>query len=95
MRKLAQFQELGHEVIFLIGTFTSLIGDPSDKTTRAGCRRREALTRPHTRTRPGRYWTRGESHVQRRLARKLTFTDIVSLASNFTVQQFLVRTCAP
>src|SRR5512144_695004 len=33
MRKLAQFQELGHEVIFLIGTFTSIIGDPSDKTT--------------------------------------------------------------
>jgi tyrosyl-tRNA synthetase len=32
MRKLAQFQELGHEVIFLIGTFTSIIGDPSDKT---------------------------------------------------------------
>ena len=31
MRKLRQFQELGHEVIFLIGRFTSLIGDPSDK----------------------------------------------------------------
>jgi tyrosyl-tRNA synthetase len=33
MRKLAQFQELGHEVIFLIGSFTALIGDPSDKTS--------------------------------------------------------------
>ncbi len=31
MRKLRQFQDLGHEVIFLIGTYTSLIGDPSDK----------------------------------------------------------------
>ena len=31
MRKLRQFQELGHEVTFLIGTYTSLIGDPSDK----------------------------------------------------------------
>src|SRR4030042_2613856 len=31
MRKLRQFQELGHEVVFLIGRFTSLIGDPSDK----------------------------------------------------------------
>mgnify|MGYP000470232543 CR=1 FL=1 len=30
MRKLRQFQELGHDVTFLIGTFTSLIGDPSD-----------------------------------------------------------------
>ena len=43
MRKLRQFQELGHEVTFLIGTYTSLIGDPSDKdvlrpqlTARAG-----------------------------------------------------------
>ena len=31
MRKLRQFQDLGHQVIFLIGTYTSLIGDPSDK----------------------------------------------------------------
>lgn len=31
MRKLRQFQELGHDVTFLIGTYTSLIGDPSDK----------------------------------------------------------------
>src|SRR5512139_2846339 len=30
MRKLCQFQELGHDVTFLIGTYTSLIGDPSD-----------------------------------------------------------------
>src|SRR6266536_2117523 len=31
MRKLAQFQELGHECSFLIGDFTTLIGDPSDR----------------------------------------------------------------
>ena len=31
MRKLRQFQELGHEVTFLIGTFTGMIGDPSDR----------------------------------------------------------------
>lgn len=31
MRKLRQFQELGHNVTFLIGNFTSLIGDPTDK----------------------------------------------------------------
>src|SRR5512133_1581229 len=30
MRKLRQFQDFGHHVIFLIGTFTSTIGDPSD-----------------------------------------------------------------
>src|ERR1035437_4955718 len=31
MRKLRQFQEFGHHVTFLVGTFTSLIGDPSDR----------------------------------------------------------------
>ena len=31
MQKLRRFQELGHECTFLIGSFTSLIGDPSDK----------------------------------------------------------------
>ena len=31
MRKLRQFQELGHEVTFVVGNYTSLIGDPSDK----------------------------------------------------------------
>ena len=40
MRKLRQFQEFGHDVTFLIGTFTSLIGDPSDKD-----KAREQLTR--------------------------------------------------
>ena len=33
MRKLAEFQELGHDITFVIGTYTSLIGDPSDKNT--------------------------------------------------------------
>src|SRR3989338_8660704 len=32
INKLAQFQELGHKVIFLIGDFTGMIGDPTDKT---------------------------------------------------------------
>ncbi|MDP7525117.1 MAG: tyrosine--tRNA ligase, partial [Dehalococcoidales bacterium] len=31
MRKLRQFQDFGHEVTFVIGTFTTLIGDPSDR----------------------------------------------------------------
>ena len=31
MRKLRQFQDLGHDVTFLIGSYTSLVGDPSDK----------------------------------------------------------------
>jgi tyrosyl-tRNA synthetase len=34
MRKLRQFQEYGHQVTFLIGSFTSLIGDPDDNKAR-------------------------------------------------------------
>lgn len=33
LKKLAKFQELGHKVIFLIGDFTGMVGDPSGKTT--------------------------------------------------------------
>src|SRR3990172_11956410 len=40
MRKLRQFQDLGHEVTFLIGSYTALVGDPSDKN-----RARPILTR--------------------------------------------------
>ena len=40
MRKLRQFQDLGHEVTFLIGTFTGIIGDPSD---RESVRRQQTL----------------------------------------------------
>ncbi|MET0585901.1 MAG: tyrosine--tRNA ligase, partial [Candidatus Binatia bacterium] len=32
MQKMKQFQDLGHEVIFLIGDFTGMIGDPSGKS---------------------------------------------------------------
>ncbi|MCL4260668.1 MAG: hypothetical protein KJZ52_08585 [Anaerolineales bacterium] len=36
MRKLRQFQDLGHEVTFLIGSYTALVGDPSDKNKAPG-----------------------------------------------------------
>jgi len=32
LRKLAKFQELGHQIILLMGDFTAMIGDPTDKT---------------------------------------------------------------
>lgn len=95
MRKLAQFQELGHEVIFLIGTFTSIIGDPSDKTA-ARRLQSEQEARDHAKTYADQAWVvldREKTKVMYNgdWLSKLTFTDIVGLASNFTVQQFLVR----
>lgn len=95
MRKLAQFQELGHEVIFLIGTFTSIIGDPSDKTA-ARRLQTEQEAHEHGRTYAEQAWVvldpaRTKVMYNGDWLSKLTFTDIVGLASHFTVQQFLVR----
>ncbi len=49
LRKLRQFQELGHQVIFLIGSFTALIGDPSDKDKARPQQSREQVAH-HART---------------------------------------------
>ena len=49
IRKMAQFQKLGHEVIFLIGDFTGLIGDPTGKkATRPPLSREEVLANAET-----------------------------------------------
>ncbi len=95
MRKLRQFQEFGHDVTFLIGTFTSLIGDPSDKD-----KAREQLTREQVYENARTYSEQAFKILDRNLTRvrhndewlsTLDFADIIRLASNFTVQQFLVR----
>lgn len=95
MRKLRQFQEFGHDVTFLIGTFTSLIGDPSDKD-----KAREQLTRQQVEENAQTYAEQAFKILDPQLTRvrrndewlsTLDFADIIRLASNFTVQQFLVR----
>ncbi len=95
MRKLSQFQELGHHVIFLIGTYTSLIGDPSDKDKLRPQLSQEqvlenaqtyaeqafrVLDKEKTDLRYNAEWLAG-----------LTLKDMIHLASNFTIQQFLTR----
>ena len=95
MRKLRQFQDLGHEVTFLIGTFTGLIGDPSDKDGARPQRTLQALME-NART----YAEQSFKILDRdrTLIRynadwlsPLTFADTIRLASHFTVQQFLAR----
>ena len=95
MRKLKQFQELGHDVTFLVGTFTSLIGDPSDKD-----KARDQLTSEQVDENARTYAEQAFKILDRDLTRvrrndewlsTLDFADIIRLASNFTVQQFLVR----
>jgi tyrosyl-tRNA synthetase len=95
MRKLRQFQDLGHEVVFLIGTYTSLIGDPSDvdklrplltpqqveENARSYAEQAyRVLDRDNTEVRYNSEWLS-----------KVSFADLINFASNFTVQQFLTR----
>lgn len=95
MRKLRQFQDFGHEVTFLIGTFTSLIGDPSDKD-----KVREQLTAEQVEINAKTYTDQAFKILdpQKTIVRRndewlatLDFRDIIRLAQNFTVQQFLAR----
>ena len=96
MRKLRQFQELGHEVTFLIGTFTGLIGgDPSDKESlRPQQTPEQVAENARTYAEQAFKILDREQTVVRYNAdwlSKLSFEDVIRLASNFTVQQFLVR----
>ncbi len=95
MRKLRQFQELGHEVTFLIGDFTSLVGDPSDKDSL-----RPRLTNEQVRENAHTYAEQAFKILDREKTTikynsewlsKLTFEDVIRISANFTVQQFLTR----
>jgi len=95
MRKLRQFQELGHDVTFLIGTYTSLIGDPSDKN-----KLRPILSPEQVEANAQTYaeqafkiLDRDKTHVRYNAdwLSRLTFADLIQIGSNFTLQQFLQR----
>ncbi len=95
IRKLRQFQELGHDVTFLIGRFTSLIGDPSDKD-----KLREQISLEQATLNGQTYAEQAFAILDREKTKvryndewlsKLTFADLIKLTSNFTVQQFLGR----
>ncbi|OIN89543.1 tyrosine--tRNA ligase [Candidatus Beckwithbacteria bacterium CG1_02_47_37] len=98
IRKLAQFQKLGHQVIFLIGDFTGMIGDPTDKTSA-----RQKLTHEQMLNNLKGYKEQvkniidfdGDNPVKIVFnydwLSKLTFADVVELATHFTVQQMIER----
>jgi tyrosyl-tRNA synthetase len=95
MRKLAQFQEIGHDVTFLIGDYTALIGDPSDKDVT-----RPILTPEQVKENARTYSEQAFRILDPQKTRirynsewlsKITFAELIRLASNFTVQQFLSR----
>ncbi len=95
MRKLRQFQDLGHEVTFLIGDYTALVGDPSDKN-----KARPLLSYEQIRENAKTFAEQAFRILDPQKTRvrynsewlaKLTLVDLIRLGQNFTIQQFLAR----
>jgi tyrosyl-tRNA synthetase len=95
MRKLRQFQQFGHEVTFLIGNFTGLIGDPSDRDRRRPMVSAETLAGNAATyaEQAGRILDMGRVQVRYNAEwlGKLTFADVIQLCAHFTVAEFLKR----
>ena len=98
LMKLRQFQKAGHEVIFLVGDFTGMIGDPTDKlATRKKLTREEVLKNAKA-------WKKQASKLldfggknpakimfNSKWSDKITFKDLIEITSNLTVQQLIER----
>ncbi len=98
INKLSQFQALGHEVIFLVGDFTCMIGDPTDKlATRKKMTRDEVLAnaKDYQKQAEGYLDFAGENPVRilynSQWNDKFTFPELIELSSHFTVQQMIQR----
>ena len=95
LRKLRQFQELGHQVILIVADWTAQIGDPSGMSiTRPMLSREQVLANAQT------YLEqffkivdkeKTEVRWQSEWFDKFTLSDIIQLTSKFTVAQFLAR----
>lgn len=95
MLKMRQFQQFGHQVTFLFGTMTGIVGDPSDKSAA-----RQMLTADEVEAN-ARAWLPQVYRVldrERTIIRRnsewleqLGLADVIELGSHFTVAQFLER----
>jgi tyrosyl-tRNA synthetase len=95
MRKLRQFQDLGHDVTFLVGSYTALVGDPSDKN-----KARPILTEEQVAHNAQTYTEQAFRVLDPEKTKiryngewlsELSLLDLIRLGQNFTVQQFLAR----
>lgn len=98
LMRLGMFQKLGHRVIMLIGSFTAMIGDPTDKLAA-----RKPLTRKQVLSNAKKYkkqastflnfhgFNKAKIKYNHKWFDKMTFKKVVELTHNFTVQQMLER----
>jgi tyrosyl-tRNA synthetase len=95
LMKLKQFQDLGHKVTFLIGDFTGMVGDPSGRSkTRPILTTEDLETNMRTYTEQAfKVLDRGRTEIRynSHWLAKLTFADVVHIASGVTVAQLLER----
>ncbi|MEO1619833.1 MAG: tyrosine--tRNA ligase [Cyanobacteria bacterium J06632_3] len=95
LRVLRCFQDLGHEVVFVVGDYTAMIGDPSGKR-----KTRPSLTHEETKAAGETYFRQVTKILDKRKTRieynsswlsQLDFRDFLSLASKYTVARILER----
>ena len=95
IRKLAQFQELGHQAILIIGDFTGMIGDPSGRNAT-----RPALTLEATKINGNSYFEQASKILHKEKTKivynsewlgKMSFEDVIKLASKYTVARMIER----
>jgi len=95
LRKLKQFQELGHQVVLIIGDYTGMVGDPSDKSeTRPRLTHEEVMV--NAKTYEDQFFKvldkdKTEVHYNGEWFEKLPFSEVMNLASKFTVARMLER----
>ncbi|MEA1936734.1 MAG: tyrosine--tRNA ligase [Patescibacteria group bacterium] len=95
LRKLREFQDLGHQIIFIIGDYTGMIGDPSGKS-----KTRSALSKEEVKKNAESYFEqvgkildleKTEIKYNSEWFAKMKMADILELASRFTVARILER----
>jgi len=95
LRKLRHFQDLGHDVYFLIGDFTGMIGDPSGRSAT-----RKQLTPEEVKENAETYKEQAFKilHPEKTIVEfnshwlgKLSFVDVIKLCSKYTVARMLER----
>lgn len=95
LRKMRQFQDLGHQVVLIVGDFTGMIGDPSGRNAT-----RPALTLEATRQNGQSYFEQATKILDPARARmvynsewlgQMTFEEVIRLASKYTVARMLER----
>lgn len=95
LRKLRQFQDLGHQAILIVGDFTGMIGDPSGRS-----KTRPSLTIEETRLHGQSYFEQATKILSTKHVRmeynsewlgKMSFADVIKLASKYTVARMLER----